>query len=117
MKLNKAKDEKKLTAFEQMHLPWIQFPDFIKKDEPFDVVVKVGRVDHPMVSGHYIRCIRLYVDDVQHECRKLKAENHSEATFKMTLKKNSTIKAWAECNLHGVWEEEKKVILYIGNDE
>ncbi len=115
MKVNKAKNPESVSGFEQMHLPWIIVPEFIKKEEKFDVVVKVGQVSHPMSKEHYLRCIRLYVDDQQIECRTLKLDNHSEAVFKLSLKKNSMIKIWAECNLHGIWEAEKKVILYIGN--
>lgn len=117
MKVKKAKNAKNLSSFEQMHLPWIQFPEFIKKGQKFDVLVKIGKVNHPMTDEHYIRCIRLYVDGVQHECITLKANNHSAAKFKISLDKNAVITAWAECNLHGIWEEEKKIILYIGNGE
>lgn len=115
MNVNKAKNSGSRTGFEQMHLPWIIVPEFIKKEEKFDVVVKVGEVSHPMDKEHYLRCIRLYVDEEQIECRTLKLDNHSEAVFKLSLKKNSVIKIWAECNLHGIWEAEKKIILYLGN--
>lgn len=116
MKVKKAKNAKELSSFEQMHLPWIQVPDFVKKEEKFEVIVKIGRVDHPMEKEHYIRCIRLYINGIQHECRTLKADNHSEAKFEISLDDNSVIRAWAECNLHGIWEDEKNITLYLGND-
>lgn len=115
MKVKKAKNAKNLSSFEQMHLPWIKIPDFVKKGEKFEILVKVGRVDHPMSEEHYLRCIRLYVNGEQYECKTLKLGNHSDAKFQVTLEKNSIVRVVAECNLHGLWEEEREIILYIGN--
>ncbi len=117
MKIQKAKDLNNLTGFEQKHLPWIITPDFIKKGEEFKVTVKIGKVDHPMTDEHYIRCIRLYVNGEAIECRNLKLPNRSETEFKISLEKDSTIIARAECNLHGAWEMEKRVILCRGNND
>lgn len=116
MKVQKVKDPNNLTSFEQMHLPWILIPDFVKKNEKFEVMVKVGEVDHPMTNKHYIICIRLYVNNKLIECRNLKLPNLSEAKFNISLKEDSVIKAYDECNLHGAWTAEKKVILYRGNE-
>lgn len=115
MKIKKAKNAKTPSSFEQMHLPWIKTPDFIKKGQKIDVIIKVGRVDHPMTKEHYVRCIRLYVNGEQYACKTLSLGNHSEVKFEIALKKNSVLKAVAECNLHGIWEDEKQVFLYIGN--
>ncbi|MEA1936747.1 MAG: desulfoferrodoxin family protein [Patescibacteria group bacterium] len=111
MKIQKAKDSNNPTGFEQKHLPWIIVPEFIKKDEEFEVLVKVGKVDHPMTDEHYIRCIRLYIDGEMFECHNLRMPTHSETKFKVSLKKDSLITARAECNLHGAWGAEKKIIL------
>ena len=117
MRIQKAKDLDNLTGFEQKHLPWILLPDFIKKGEEFKVTVKIGKVDHPMTDEHYIRCIRLYVNGEAIECRNLKLPNRSETEFKISLEKDSTITAKAECNLHGAWEAEKRVVLYRGKSK
>lgn len=117
MRIQKAKDPQNPTSFEQMHLPWIIVPDFVKKGEKFEAMVKIGKVDHPMTSGHYLKCIRLYINGEQIECRKLKLSDKSEAGFRISFKRDSLIKAQTECNLHGVWEAEKKVILYRGNEK
>lgn len=114
MKIQKAKDINNLTGFEQKHLPWIIVPEFIKKNEDFKVAIKIGKVDHPMTDEHYIRCIRLYVNGEMIECRNLKLPSRSEAEFKISLEKDSTIMVRAECNLHGAWEAEKRVILCRG---
>ena len=114
MKIQKAKDKNNLTGFEQEHLPWILTPDFIKKGEEFKVMVKIGEVDHPMTDEHYIKYIQLCVNGKTIECRNLKLPSRSETEFKISLEKDSTITARAECNLHGVWEAEKRIILYRG---
>lgn len=111
MKIQKAKDENNLTGFEQKHLPWIIIPEFIKKNEEFKITVKIGKVNHPMTNEHYIRCIRLYVSGEIIGCHSLKLPSRSETEFKISLEKDSTIVARAECNLHGAWEAEEKVVL------
>jgi superoxide reductase len=115
MKVQKAKDLKNPTGFEQMHLPWILVPEFVRKREKFKVTVKVGKVDHPMTDEHYIRCIRIYINGKPVECRNLRLPGASEAKFEVSLEKDSMITARVECNLHGIWEAEKKIILYRGN--
>ncbi|MBW6440464.1 class II SORL domain-containing protein [Patescibacteria group bacterium] len=117
MKIQRAKNPKALTGFEQMHLPWISFPEFIKIGEEFDLVVKIGEVSHPMTSEHYIRCIRLYINEEQFECQILKDKKKAQADFKIKLEKDSTITVVTECNFHGAWEAKKKIILYRGNGE
>lgn len=115
MKIQKAKDNNNLKSFEQAHLPWIVMPEFVKKNEKFEVVIKVGKVDHPMTDEHYIRGIQLCVNKKCVERKVLNLPNHSEAKFNISLEKDSTITVRAECNLHGVWETDKKIILYRGN--
>lgn len=112
MKIQKAKDVENLTGFEQKHLPWIIIPEFIKEDEEFDILVKVGKVDHPMTDEHYIRCIRLYINGEAFECHNLRMPTRSETKFNISLEKDSVIMARAECNLHGAWESKKEIILY-----
>jgi len=114
MKIQKAGDLNNLTGFEQKHLPWILMPDFIKKGEEFKIMVKVGKVDHPMTGEHYIRGVQLCIDGKCFKRKVLNLSNHSEAEFKVALEKDSLLTARAECNLHGVWEAEKRVILCRG---
>jgi superoxide reductase len=117
MKIQKAKNPNNLTSFEQTHLPWIIIPEFIKKGEEFEITVKVGKVDHPMTDEHYIRGIQLCINKKRFKRVLLKLSDHSEAKFKISLEKDSTITARTECNLHGVWESKIKIILYRGNND
>ena len=114
MRIQRAKDPENLTGFEQKHLPWILIPDFVKKGEKFEVVVKVGEVDHPMCPSHYVKWIGLCVGDGLVKKIKLNFSDLSEAKFKISLDKDVEIRAREECNLHGVWESSKKIILYRG---
>lgn len=116
MKIQKARNPDSLTSFEQMHLPWIIIPEFIKKGEKFEAIIKVGKVDHPMKNEHHISGIQLCVNSGCFERKMLDLTDHSEAKFKIILEKDSTITARAECNLHGAWESKNKIILYRGNN-
>ena len=116
MKIQKAKDINNQTSFEQKHLPWIKVPEFVKKNEEFEVLVKVGKVDHPMTDEHYIRGVQLCINKKCFKRILLNPSDHSEAKFKISLGKDSEIIARAECNLHGVWESKIKIVLYRGNN-
>ncbi len=115
MKIQKAKNPDSLTGFEQMHLPWILIPEFVKKGKEFEAVVKVGKVDHPMTDEHYIRGIQLCIDKKCFKRVLLNLSDRSEAKFKISLEKDSMITARTECNLHGAWESKIKIVLYRGN--
>lgn len=65
------------------------------------VTVEVGEVTHPMTTEHYIKWIVLETENgflVQH----LSPEMDPKVTF-MTDQKVK--KAYAYCNLHGLWEK------------
>ena len=114
MRIQRAKDPENPTGFEQKHLPWILVPDFIKKGEEFEMVVKVGEVDHPMCPSHYVKWIGFCAGDRLVKKVKLNPSGLSKTKFKISLDKDTEIKVRDECNLHGVWESSKKIILYRG---
>lgn len=116
MKIQKAKDLNNLTSFELAHLPWIIVPEFVKKGEEFEVMVKIGKVDHPMTDKHYIRGIQLCINKECFKRKLLSLSDKSEAKFNISLEKDSRITARTECNLHGVWQSEEEVILRREND-
>lgn len=116
MKIQKAKNLENPTSFETKHLPWILVPEFIKKGEEFEIMVKIGKAHHPMIDEHYIRGIQVYVND---KCVKkvlLDLTDKPETKFKISFDRDSKIVARAECNVHGIWESEVDVILYRGDD-
>ncbi len=66
------------------------------------VNVKVGSVEHPMVSAHYIEWIALKTKQGM-QLKKLKPEDKPEACF--ALSGNDQVEeVYAYCNLHGLWK-------------
>ena len=63
------------------------------------IKVKVGEIEHPMESEHYIEWIEVEVDGKVFK-QFLKPGDKPEAEFKI---KGEGIKARAYCNLHGLW--------------
>ena len=65
------------------------------------VTVTVGEVIHPMVDNHYIEFILIETKNgVQR--KNLKPGDEPVATFKLV--NDTFIKAYAYCNLHGMWD-------------
>lgn len=96
MKLLKANVE---DASNEKHLPVIE----VDGDK---VIVKVGSIAHPMTAEHYIKWITiLHGDKVQNA--KLEPTDTPEAVF--YVGKATHIKAYAYCNLHGLWMSEKDI--------
>lgn len=117
MKINRAKNPNNLTIMEQMHLPLVIIPEFVKRGEKFKAIVKIGKVEHPMTDEHYIMHTELYIDGVIKENKYPESLKPVKAEFVILLEKDSIITVKEECNLHGIWESEKEVILYRGNGD
>ncbi|MCM8819957.1 MAG: class II SORL domain-containing protein [Candidatus Omnitrophica bacterium] len=105
-----AKDLNNLTEMEQKHLPVINAPQRIKRDEIFEVTIEVGKYKpHPNEPGHFIEWIELYSGDTFLFRLNLSG---SLSAPKVTVPVKLThahgpLKAWAKCNLHGLWESTK----------
>ena len=67
------------------------------------VTVKVGSVEHPSLSEHYIEWILLETEQ-GFQIHYLKPGMKPEAIFLTTEK---VIAAYEYCNLHGLWKAEK----------
>lgn len=65
------------------------------------VKVKVGSVEHPMESEHYIEFIELLRDGKIIASKHLSAGDKPEAEF--CLDNTDNIKARELCNIHGLW--------------
>lgn len=113
--LNKPKDWSNLTTMDKKHVPILDTPSSVKSGEPFEVQLKVGGIDgveHPNQLSHYITWIELYAGE--RYIGKIEfapiVSNGYKAKLYITLDKPATLRAWAFCNLHGLWEgREKKV--------
>ena len=110
--VNKAKDAKAPTDLEKKHTPVIEAPGSVKAGECFQVTIEVGKLlAHPNERDHFIGVVDLYADDTY--------LGHMDFTPvsmcpKVTLcvsldHSHGTLRAFAYCNMHGVWEGDKAI--------
>jgi len=115
----------------EKHVPVIECPDKVKADEMFEVRLTVGKeIPHPNTTAHHIRWIALYFlpDGEKFSYQIARTEfgahgesaegpdtssvyTHSSVVAWMKTKKPGTLYAVSLCNIHGLWESEKKVAL------
>jgi len=104
-------NEDEMTALEKKHAVVIDAPDEVEAGEDFEVEVRVGEyMEHPNEAGHFIEWMELYSGDTFLARFQLTPER-TDYTFKATinLDHEHPIKAWAKCNLHGLWEGTKEI--------
>ena len=112
--VNWAKDPDNMTDLEKKHTPVITAPATVKKDECFDVTVEVGKLlAHPNARYHFFGFIELYADDTY-----LGRQDFTPVTtcpiarFCVNLEHgHGRLRAFASCNLHGIWEGEKPLAV------
>jgi len=112
LRINKAKDPNNLADLEKKHLPIIGCPDKVKKGEPFEVTIEVGKLlKHPNENTHYIEWIELFADDnlFISKVELIPVVGTPKVTLTVSLNESHTLKARARCNLHGIWEYSKKI--------
>ncbi len=112
--VNEPKDKVNPTDLEKKHLPVIGAPDTVKKDEPFEVTVKVGELlAHPNEAAHFIEWIELYCGDTfLGRASYSGGVSYPVAAFKVKLTHaHGPIKAWEKCNIHGLWESTKDIVV------
>lgn len=111
----------------EKHVPVIEVPETIRKDEFFNVRVSLGKeVAHPNTTGHHIRWVRLYfkpegeaptyeVGSFEFTAHGESAKGpdtgpvhtHHEVSVAMKLASPGHIIATSYCNIHGLWENSK----------
>ncbi len=105
--VNVPKDMSQMTELEQKHIPVITAPDKVKKDEAFNITVEVGKYKaHPNEPVHFIEWVEVYSGDTFLFRANLSG---SISLPKITIPVRLThahgpLKAWAKCNIHGLWE-------------
>lgn len=112
--INHPKDPAVLSDLEKKHTPVISLPAGLAHGTPVEITVEVGKLlAHPNEPGHFIEWIDLYLNYVF-----LTRLSLSAATTAPTLKaqvvfphglRQATVRAFARCNLHGVWEATQTV--------
>ncbi len=111
--VNKPKDPGNLSELEGKHVPEIVAPDIVKAGEPFKVTVRVGRKLHVMEEGHHIQWLELYSrGNYLTRVDFSPVFTKPEATFTLVkggVHGSTVLRATARCNLHGLWEGEKRI--------
>lgn len=94
------------------HTPVVEAPANVKKGEWFEVKVTVGKdIAHPNTKEHWIEFISLWAGDFRVARVDFEPERAaSEVVFKVKLEKTTALKAFAYCNLHGLWQSEDKTV-------
>jgi superoxide reductase len=115
----------------EKHVPVIECPDQVKKDELFEVKVSLGKeVAHPNKTEHHIRWITLYFhpegDKFTYQVGHFEFNAHGESaegpdtgpvytnhtvTASCKVGKSGTLHALAFCNIHGLWESSREIKL------
>jgi superoxide reductase len=113
----------------EKHVPVIDGPDKAKKGEFSKLTVSVGKeITHPNTTEHHIRWIMVYFhangEKFPYEIGRFEFNSHGESTqgpntstiythpeavctFKTD--KSGTIFASSYCNIHGLWQNTKKL--------
>lgn len=113
----------------EKHVPVIEAPDKVKKGEIFRVTVTIGKeIAHPNKTEHHIAWIEVYfqADGEKFPYQVGKAEftahgastlgpdtstvyTHPEAGLSFKTDKPGTIYASGYCNIHGLWQNSKRL--------
>jgi superoxide reductase len=115
----------------EKHIPLIEVPDKVKKGEFFKVTVTVGKeIAHPNTTEHHIQWIDVYFhpegEKFPYQIGKFEfiahggsvngpntstIYTHHKGTLSFKTEKPGTIYATSYCNIHGLWQNSKKIEL------
>ncbi|MCK4937741.1 MAG: class II SORL domain-containing protein [Methanosarcinales archaeon] len=111
--MNHPANAEDLTDAEKKHIPVISSSDSVKPGEPFEVSVTVGSIPHVMEPAHHIQWIELYANEEILGKVSL-TPGFTKATTTLTVVMETTgiitLKAIERCNVHGLWENTKRII-------
>ena len=110
--VNKPKKKDNLTDLEKKHMPIINAPERVNKDEPFEIEIDVGKLlTHPNEPAHFIEWIELYCGDTfLARAHYSGGASYAQASFKVKLSHaHGPLRVWGKCNLHGLWENTKEI--------
>ena len=115
----------------EKHVPVIEAQEKIKKGQALEITVTVGKqIAHPNTTEHHIAWIAVYFlpkgEKFPYQVAKIEFSSHgastqgpntstifSDPTAKCYLKteKSGSIFASSYCNIHGLWENSKDIIV------
>ncbi len=108
----------------EKHVPVINVPDKAKKGEVIEINVNIGEeIPHPNTQEHYIAWIKVFFHP---EGAKFPVEigtynfsSHGEqgvftepyVNTKFKVEQSGTLYATSYCNIHGLWENSKELVV------
>jgi superoxide reductase len=115
----------------EKHVPVIEAPETAKKGEPIHVTVSVGKeIAHPNTTAHHIRWIEVFFHPdgakFPFQVARIELSAHGEspdgpdtstvyaastAVCSFKTDRPGTILASSYCNIHGLWESDKKLAI------
>jgi superoxide reductase len=115
----------------EKHVPVIEAMDKIKKGEAVKIIITVGKeIAHPNTTEHHIRWVEVYFkpsgEKFPYQLARVEFTAHGESvqgpntssvftqaqiTVTVKTEKSGTIFASAYCNIHGLWENSKELIV------
>lgn len=113
----------------EKHVPVIEAPDRIKKQDGVKVTLSVGKeIPHPNTTEHHIRWIEAYFhpkgEKFPYQLGRFEFNAHGESVqgpntstiytqpsvvCNFKTEKSGTILASSYCNIHGLWESSKEL--------
>ncbi len=115
----------------EKHVPVIEAPDKVKKQELAKISVTVGKeITHPNTTEHHIAWIELYFlprgEKFPYQVARADFAAHGASTqgpntstiytqpavvCSLKSEKSGTLLASSYCNIHGLWESAKEIIV------
>jgi len=115
----------------EKHVPVIQAPEKAKTGEPIRLVVSIGKeIPHPNTTEHHIQWIDVYFlakgEKFAYQLGRFELSAHGasvqgpntstiytapEVTCIFKTDKSGTIYAASFCNIHGLWESERELVV------
>jgi superoxide reductase len=108
----------------EKHVPVINAPDKVKRGDFIEVNVNIGEeIAHPNTFEHYISWIKVYFHPeggnfpIEIGTYDFAAHGEHDAftepyvTLKFKAEKSGIILASSYCNIHGLWENSKEIIV------
>ncbi len=110
--VNEIVDPANPSSLEKRHVPVIDAPERVKKNECFEATLEVGKaLEHPNECSHFIQFIDLYADETflvrvdftsAQVCPKISLHLALQCPVQH-------LRAYACCNLHGTWVSRKAI--------
>ncbi len=108
----------------EKHVPVIHAPETVKAGEEVEVEIIIGEeIPHPNTLEHHIAWVKVYflaegskfpVEIAAHNFSahgEFELFTSSDTSVRFTSKKSGTIFATSYCNIHGLWENSKELVV------